>query len=308
MKNLKTDPSWEGARQDAVQAALEAWQAIATLYHEARRAAAPMGSASAPSLQERATPEGPTTEADKLADDAITRFLRSRYPPDRFGLLTEESEDNRDRLDRTSVWIVDPIDGTTEFIKKSGNFTIQLGLVERTDGGLYLPRAAAVFMPLWGEMHSAAKGGGSFVQKVDSGGDLGQAQPLAVSRRARFEEMSAVKSASHRTAELERLMASIPFRTVKSIGSLGVKICLVAVGKFDFYANTARGRAKEWDVCAPELILTESGGKLTDLRGDIIDYNRPDVYIRTGLLATNGAIHDRCIETVAAFESSARAE
>lgn len=150
---LESIPSlWETARNDACRAALEAWVAIEPFYQGGYH------------IREKV--DGPCTEADQLADGLIVNRLKTMYPAPDFGYLTEESEDNQERLTSKHVWIIDPIDGTREFIKKSGNFVIQIGLVEKMEDGFWHPVAAAVFWPTHGMMYSAVRGRGAWRQQV----------------------------------------------------------------------------------------------------------------------------------------------
>lgn len=280
---------WEKAREAACDAAAEAWRAIAGLYETGSH------------VVEKA--DGPSTEADRLADRLIAERLQRSYPLESCGYLTEESEDANARLTRDRVWVIDPIDGTKDFIKKNGNFTIHIGLVEKTGPNLWEAVAAAVYRPVAGTMYSAAKGGGSSAQKYQNHAPVGAPERLRVSTRAPLSRMRAVISSSHRTGELDRLIEFLQCADVLSIGSIGLKLSLIATGECDFYVNLARGKCKEWDVCAPDLILAEAGGIVTDLDGGHISYNRNNVLLEGGLLASNSLIHDELIGRVAEFEA-----
>ncbi len=281
-------PDWESARRSACSAAARAWEIIAPLYESGSH------------VEE--TDEGPSTEADKLADRIIGEELRKNNPTHEYGYLTEETEDDTSRLRRERVWIIDPIDGTKDFIRKNGNFAMHVGLVERLEDGLWHPVAGAVYRPVPGEMYSAVRGEGSFLEIYRDHASAEPSKTLRVSRRAPISAMKAVISNSHRTARLTRMVESLHFADVLSIGSIGIKLSLIARGDYDVYVNLARGKCREWDICAPELILTEAGGILTGLDGSPISYNKQDVYDRRGLLASNAMIHDDLKELVARFE------
>lgn len=281
---------WERAREAACKAAAEAWRAIAGLYDSGSH------------VEEK--PDGPTTEADTLADRLIMQNLQVNYPADRYGYLTEESEDDDTRLGRKGVWIIDPIDGTIDFIKKNGNFTIHIGYVEKTSEGNWEPVASAVYRPVPGDMFSATKGGGSWVQRYVNHEPSGERSRIHVSPRASVSEMRAVISSSHRTGQLDRLIKFIDCADVLSIGSIGLKLSLIATGECDFYVNLARGKCKEWDACAPDLILSEAGGLLTGLDGEPFTYNRKNPRIENGMIASNGKAHEELKERVAEFEAA----
>jgi 3'(2'), 5'-bisphosphate nucleotidase len=281
---------WEAARQAACRSACVAWEAIGRLYETGSH------------VEEKE--DGPSTEADKLADRIISEELKKEFPPDEYGYLTEETDDALDRLERERVWVIDPIDGTKDFIKRNGNFAMHIAMVERSPKGVWEPAAAAVYRPAMGDMYSAVRGVGARLEKYRGNAPGGETRKLEVSSRAKIEEMRAVISNSHRDSHLDRLIGQFGFADVYSVGSIGIKMCLIAGGDYDVYINPARGKCKEWDSCAPHLILSEAGGVFTDLEGNGRTYNQTDVFLRDGLLATNGRLHEEIRERIAEFESS----
>lgn len=283
-----TNATWEKAREAACETALQTWSKISSLYDTGSH------------VEEK--PDGPSTQADKLADKIITQSLKEQFPPDRYGYLSEETEDNRDRLEMDRVWVIDPIDGTMDFIKKNGNFAIHIALVEKAADGLWQCVAASVYRPVPGEMYSAVKGGGSSLHLTRNNTLSGEPRGLNVSGRSSVGDMKAVMSASHRSPKLARIMDRFGFADTLSIGSLGIKFCLIARGDYDFYINPERGKCREWDTCAPKLILTEAGGAFTDLDGEAISFNKEDVTHRAGLLASNGKIHDELVRRALEYE------
>lgn len=281
---------WNEAREAGIAAALTAWEAIAGLYESGSHI--------------DHGPDGPSTEADKLADRILKQDLQKNFPLERFGYLTEETEDDRSRLDRDRLWIIDPIDGTKDFIQKNGNFSIHIGYAERNAQGLFEPVAAVVYRPFPGEMYSAVKGEGSRIDPCEDNRICGPSRPMRVSDRREVGRMRCVISNSHRSSKLSELVKWMGFEETLPIGSIGIKVSLIARGDYDVYVNLARGRCKEWDVCAPQLILTEAGGKLTGLDGSFIHYNKQDVRDSAGLLATNDLTHEELMSRIAEFEAN----
>ncbi len=291
------DPAlWNFARDAATHAAIAAWGAIATYYDGAC------------AIEEKA--DGPTTEADRAADRLIAERLGKQFPRSEFGYLTEESEDDRERLGRRHVWIIDPIDGTKDFINHTDHFALHIALVERDEAGLYHPVAAVVYLPMLGRLYSAIRGQGAFRQAIPHpprpADWANHRQPIRVSTRDRIERMRSVVSNANRTSRLLRLIHSLNLENYWHIGSLGVKLSIIAEGDAELYVNLALGKAKEWDTAAPQLILTEAGGVLTDLAGAPITYNKPDVYHRGGLLASNGPAHGTLLERIHRFLETER--
>lgn len=287
---------WRVARDAATHAAIAAWGVIASYYDGSYV------------IEEKA--EGPTTEADRVADLLIVERLSHCFPRSKFGYLTEESDDSDERLDRERVWIIDPIDGTRDFINHTDNFAIHIALVERADDNLFYPVAAVVYLPMLGRLYSAVKGGGAHRQLIPHPPQASDwdnhRRPIQVSTRSRIENMRSVVSNANRTSRLMRLIHSLNLENHWHVGSLGVKLSIIAEGDAEVYVNLTQGKCKEWDTAAPELILSEAGGVLTDLTGAPITYNKPNVYHMNGLLATNGPAHQMLLETVQHFLANER--
>jgi 3'(2'), 5'-bisphosphate nucleotidase len=228
----------------------------------------------------------PVTQADRIANELIVNGLKAEFPRD--GILAEESVDTERRLRKSRVWMVDPIDGTNGFIDGNGDFAVQIGLVE--DGECV---AGVVYVPLTGVLYRAVLGGGTLIERPD--------QPLekaAVSDRQEFANMRLAASRSHRSPRMNMVVQCFGFREEVQRGSVGIKIGLLVEQQCDVYIHLSP-RTKQWDTCAPQLILTEAGGRLTDLFGRPLNYNVPDVNNRNGLVASNGLSHDLIIQTLA---------
>ena len=228
----------------------------------------------------------PVTQADRIANELIVNGLKQQFPGD--GILAEESIDTERRLSKTRVWLVDPLDGTNGFIDGNGDFAVQIGLVE--DG---VPTVAVVYLPLVDTLYRAVFGGGAWIERP-------QQEPLRlhVSDRKTFAEMRLAASRSHRSPRMNKVVQRFRFREEVQRGSVGIKIGLLVEQQCDVYIHLSP-RTKQWDTCAPQLVLTEAGGRLTDLFGQPLNYNVPDVNNRNGLVASNSVAHDLIIETLA---------
>jgi 3'(2'),5'-bisphosphate nucleotidase len=226
----------------------------------------------------------PVTAADQAADDLVSTGLRAAFPDD--GLLSEESEDDPSRLEKERVWIVDPLDGTTEFITATGDFAVQIALACKGQ-----PILGVVHQPANGQTFYAVRGQGAY-QVTD-----GQPRRLAVSTEADPARMCLVASRSHYSDLVETTRQRLGIQAVQHVGSVGVKVGLLARGQCDLYLATTI--AKEWDMCAPHALLLEAGGVLTNLCGEQIVYNKPNVVECRGLIGSNGLAHAQIVETVA---------
>jgi len=230
----------------------------------------------------------PVTHADRLADELIVAGLRDSFPDD--GLLTEESNDDLSRLGKERVWIVDPLDGTTEFINQTGEFAVQIALAV---GGR--PALGVVYQPSMKQLYWAVQGQGAY--RVEDG----QNQRLRVTEATNPADMCLVASRAHYSEFIEAARQALGIATVDRVGSVGVKVGLVAQGACDLYLATTV--SKEWDVCAPHALLLEAGGELTNLCGEPLVYNKKDPAACTGLVASNGRIHGRIVERLGPLRS-----
>ena len=223
----------------------------------------------------------PVTAADMAANDVLVNGLRSAFPAD--GILSEESADDRQRLERHRVWIVDPLDGTREFVDGIEEFAIMVGLA--VDGR---PALGVVYQPVADRLFRAIPGQLAELVQAD------RVQPLMVSTVSEPAEMRLVASRSHRNPLVESVRSRLGIRQDRPSGSVGLKVGLLATADCDLYIHPAPG-LKEWDTCAPEAVLTAAGGVLTDAWGRPLRYNKADVRQRQGLLASNGLAHDRIV-------------
>ncbi|HQR37278.1 MAG TPA: 3'(2'),5'-bisphosphate nucleotidase CysQ [Blastocatellia bacterium] len=229
----------------------------------------------------------PVTAADKAANQRIVEGLMTAFPDD--GILAEETPDTANRLDRDRLWVVDPMDGTKEFIKKNGEFSVMIGLA--VDGR---PVVGVVYQPTLGRMFSATAGCGAALEV-----EGGPAIPLTVSDVADTRNMAVAISRSHRSERIDSVRQALGIEREVRSGSVGLKIGLICERHCDLYIHPSP-HTKQWDACAPEAILVEAGGRMTDLEGNAFVYNRTDLYNRNGILATNGRAHDEILERVSA--------
>lgn len=229
--------------------------------------------------------DGPVTAADLAVNTYILNCLQSQLDSPKFAYLTEETykgELNHDRLQAPYVWIIDPLDGTKEFIQRNGEYAIHIALVHQ-----HRPILAVVVRPAVGKLYFATIGSGTFLEQRD-----GSIRPVSVSQRTQLQDLIVVTSRSHRNQQLNQLMEQFPCQQQKSVGSLGGKFAAIAEQDADVYVSISGSSApKDWDLAAPELILTEAGGQFTHFDGTPLLYNQTDVAQWGGLLASNGHCH-----------------
>jgi 3'(2'), 5'-bisphosphate nucleotidase len=234
----------------------------------------------------------PVTVADRRASELIVAGLAARFPHD--PVISEELAPAPGVFGRPRAWFVDPIDGTKDFIQGKDGWSIMIGLLRDRH-----PALGVVHQPAAGRTFIATPDGGAHV--VTGAG----VQRLAVSTIATAANARLVASASSRSPEIDRVKTTLGIADEHNVGSVGIKVALIAMGVRDLYVNPMT-RTKAWDTCAPEAILTAAGGRLSDLFGDPIDYVT-ELRHRRGLVASNGRIHDEVIAKLAPLFDALRA-
>lgn len=223
----------------------------------------------------------PITVADRLAHRTIREYLG----PTRIPILSEEGREMRydERRNWELYWLVDPLDGTVEFIKGNNEFTVNIALMENN-----VCMAAAIYVPYFEKIYVASRGSGSFLKEhvaPNAGAEYAYEQimeacrPLPLTSEAAHDGLRVAVSRSHQTPEtyehIERLRAVRPDLEVVQQGS-SYKFCLLAEGRVDYYVRTTQ--TYEWDTAAGELILSEAGGRTESLpEGQPLRYNEEDL-------------------------------
>jgi 3'(2'), 5'-bisphosphate nucleotidase len=195
--------------------------------------------------------ESPVTIADKRADAHISAGLRAAFPD--IPLVTEEQAASHG-LDATTFLIVDPLDGTKEFINRRTDFTVNIALVE--DG---VPVHGVVYAPARGRLFITKPGGGAMEEQDPTGDKVGQGRDIRVSDQA-GGPLRVVASKSHRDQATDDVIARHDVSEVVSAGS-SLKFCLVAAGEADFYPRL--GPTMEWDIAAGHAVVRAAGGRVT---------------------------------------------
>ncbi len=228
----------------------------------------------------------PVTQADRLANEIIVQRLGREFPED--GILAEESIDTARRLAKNRVWMIDPLDGTTGFIQGNGDFAVQIGLSENGQCVLGI-----VYQPLTGVLYRAIGGHGTWIERPESAPVRAR-----VSNHTEISAMRLAASRSHRSPRMDSVVQEFGLKEEVRRGSVGIKIGLIVEQQCDLYIHLSP-RTKQWDTCAPEIILHEAGGRLSDLFGGPLRYNSRQIQNRNGIVATNGVAHDQVIAKLA---------
>lgn len=202
----------------------------------------------------------PVTEADRKAEEIITHLINKRLTA-KWPIVGEEAAEagNTPDITGTPFWLVDPLDGTKEFIKKGTDFTVNIALIE-----FGRPIAGVVYVPVTDTMYSGFQVG-SFKR-------VGNETPKQIHcREVPDEGMTAVVSKSHRTPETDDILKQFKIAEEVSFGS-SLKLCAVAEGSADLYPRM--GPTMEWDTAAGHAVLRYAGGELTGIEGEPFNYGK----------------------------------
>ncbi len=210
----------------------------------------------------------PVSEADLAVDRILADILQRERP--RYGWLSEETADTRERLSKQTIFVVDPIDGTRVFLAGRDMWTVCIAVVRNQR-----PIAAAVFAPARGEMYTAMIGKGA---RLDGTAMQTSAHGKLTGARVAGPKSIAGNPALHR----EKI------KTEDYVGSLAYRVTMVADGRLE--AAFAKARPHDWDLAAADLLVHEAGGRLTDLDGNSLRYNKPNTR-HPALVAAPAALH-----------------
>ncbi len=261
---IKTLAGLEGILETALDAALAAGKEILKIYN----------SDFSVSYKED---DSPLTLADTTANEIIRSMLSKSYP--NYSILTEESNDDLSRLDNPFCFIVDPLDGTKEFVKKNGEFTVNIALTYRGKSIL-----GVVFAPALGKLYYAAEGMGAYFVQLNGDKSDKPAQRIGVSNRR--QDLIVMASRSHSDEKLEALLKKNRTKIARTLAAgSSLKGCLIAQAEADIYYRT--GLTCEWDTAAMQCIVEQAGGVFLQADSSPMRYNRENTLNEKGFFILN---------------------
>jgi 3'(2'), 5'-bisphosphate nucleotidase len=229
--------------------------------------------------------EGPVSAADLAVNGWLLDGLERAFPNAPWTLLSEETAKQQltpgEPLPAEWLWILDPLDGTKDFLQGTGEYAVHLALVHRQR-----PVLGVVLLP---EREELWFGLGSQAWRENR---VGQQSPARLSTRRDPAELVLVASRNHRDQRLEQLVAALQVGQTRSIGSVGGKVATILRGETDLYLSLSGGSApKDWDMAAPEAVLLAAGGAFSHADGSPLTYNTGDVRQAGCLIASHGPVH-----------------
>ena len=215
----------------------------------------------------------PVTDADEVAEAIIFARLSAQFP--QLPVIAEETASKGGIPHAAPAFIlVDPVDGTREFLSRNGEFTVNIGLI--VDGA---PRAGAVFAPALGKLWFGASGASACDAASGSALPPLPLRRQIVARPASCQDLTAIVSRSHADPATEAFLASLPIRERQVAGS-SLKFCAIAEGRADIYPRF--GKTMEWDTAAGDAILRAAGGIVADLQGRPLRYGTSAAHFENG--------------------------
>jgi 3'(2'), 5'-bisphosphate nucleotidase len=223
--------------------------------------------------------DSPVTDADLQSNKIINKILSDT----KYSILSEEDTDDQSRLSKDMIWIVDPLDGTSDFIDKTGEFTVMIALIQNRK-----PILGVIAWPTEKTLFVAQKNCGAFRYSNDKW------DKISVTKINELPKCRTVGSRHHLSNKEKNFIQKIGIKDFSSIGS-SLKVGKISSGEAEAYITTTN-KMKEWDTAASHCIISEAGGKMTDMLGNELTYNNKNVYHENGILVTNGLIHDKILQ------------
>ena len=230
--------------------------------------------------------EGPVSAADLAVNEWLLEGLSGAFPDAGWTLLSEETAKEQltegEPLPAEWLWILDPLDGTKDFLQGTGEYAVHLALVRGNR-----PVLGVVLLPEADELWIGLVGDGAWCEDRE-----GTRSPVRFSQREELSDLLLVASRSHRDDRLEKLIGELQLGGSKAVGSVGCKVATILRGETDLYISlSGRSAPKDWDMAAPEAVLLAAGGRFTHADLGDLTYNTGDVRQAGCLIASHGKAH-----------------
>ncbi|MCP9807955.1 3'(2'),5'-bisphosphate nucleotidase CysQ [Cyanobium sp. HWJ4-Hawea] len=283
------------------------WGAADILLAYGRGEQPPHGFPGALSVEEGG--EGPVSAADLAVNQWLLDGLQAAFPAAHWTVLSEETAKVQltegEPLDAEWLWILDPLDGTKDFLQGTGEYAVHLALVHRNQpvlGVVLLPELEELWLGVLPGLAGSA--GEAWCENRAA-----ERTPVRFSSRRPLAELVLVASRNHRDGRLEQLLEALALGDTKAIGSVGGKVATILRGETDLYISLSGNSApKDWDMAAPEAVLRAAGGCFSHADGRPLAYNTGDVRQAGCLIASHGFSHGdlcgRAAEAIAQIDPS----
>ena len=231
--------------------------------------------------------EGPVSAADLAVNKWLLAGLESSFPRIEWKLISEETAKGdglgKEFVEQDWIWILDPLDGTKDFLQLTGDYAVHLALLKKNE-----PVLGVVLLPEAEELWFGVVGQGAWCENREA-----IKTPVSFSQRRNIENLILVSSRNHRDIRLEKLIQNLDFFSSKTVGSVGCKVASILRGDSDIYISLSGKTApKDWDMAAPHAVLKAANGKFTHANGIQLMYKENNFEQRGCLIASHGFNHE----------------
>ncbi len=272
------------------------WNAADILMAYARGEEPPYGFPRSLSVEEGG--DGPVSAADMAVNELLISGLENNLSYKGWDILSEETSKektfNESNYKKDWCWIIDPLDGTKDFLQGSDNYSVHIALAYKKK-----PKIGIVLIPERDELWFGIIGSGAWYENRD-----GQKKLVSFSERREISELILVSSKNHQQLKLQKLLSSLSFAETKKIGSVGCKVASILRGESDVYISLSGKTApKDWDMAAPHALIEAAGGLLTHADGKNLIYEDPSFSQSGCLIASHGKSHKKICQKAMNFFS-----
>jgi 3'(2'), 5'-bisphosphate nucleotidase len=272
------------------------WAAADVLMAYARGEEPPYGFPKSLTVEEGG--DGPVSAADMAVNELLISGLKDNLTYKEWDILSEETSKEktfqRAYLKKDWCWILDPLDGTKDFLQGSENYAVHMALAYKQK-----PKIGIVLIPERNELWFGIIGGGAWYENRD-----GSKNSISFSERLDLSELILVSSKNHQQSKLLKLLSTLSFAETKKIGSVGCKVASILRGEADVYISlSGKTSPKDWDMAAPHALIEAAGGMFSHADGTNLIYQKTN-YLQSGcLIASHGKSHQKICKKAMEFFS-----
>ena len=273
------------------------WSAADVLIAYARGKEPPYGFPKILTVEEGV--EGPVSAADMAVNELLISGLKDKLTFKEWDILSEETTKEKsfqqNQYKKDWCWIIDPLDGTKDFLQGSGNYAVHIALAYKQK-----PKIGLVLIPEKNELWFGVVGHGAWFENRN-----GSKNHFSFSERLEISKLVLVSSKNHQQPMLENLLSTLSFAETKKIGSVGCKVASILRGETDVYISLSGNTSpKDWDMAAPHALIEAAGGKISHANGANLIYQKTN-YCQSGcLIASHGKNHEKICQKAMQFFTS----
>ncbi len=277
------------------------WAAADILMAYARGQEPPYGFPKSLTVEEGG--DGPVSAADRAVNELLIGGLKDNLTYKEWDILSEETSKEKtlqgSHYKKDWCWILDPLDGTKDFLQGSKNYAVHIALAYKQK-----PKIGVVLIPERNELWFGIIGTGSWYESRD-----GYKKPVSFSQRREISDLILVSSKNHQQSKLQDLLSTLCFAETKKIGSVGCKVASILRGESDVYISlSGKTSPKDWDMAAPHALIEAAGGMFTHADERNLIYQHPN-YSQSGcLIASHGKSHQQICQKAMGFFSQKELE